>query len=203
MEKLDWQTKSKIQFWIWIVNPNIINQIVLQSGLNNPAIPCVHEYVDYSINLCSQAISEETVLSGNQHSAEGSIASSCTVTSRCMTPSSPALTEKSTFSDIEMKTASSTSVPVLSPLPVAKSVSTRPKNNRKNKSGKNQGCNTTATSVNNNNGVSAVASSSCSGTGGCKPTQNLKTVEEAGSSPKLRNPGKCVAVNFLIVYILM
>lgn len=155
------------------------------------------------INLCSQAISEETVPGGSQHCAESSAASSCTVTPRCMTPSSPALTEKSTFSDVEMKIASSTSVPALSPLPVAKSVSTRQKNNRKNKSGKTQGCNITATSVNNNNGVSAVASSSCSGTGGCKPIQNLKTVEEAGSSLKLRNPGECVAVNFLIVYLLM
>ena len=38
MKILDWQSKSKIRFWLWIVNHNPIHQIGLQSGLSNPSI---------------------------------------------------------------------------------------------------------------------------------------------------------------------
>jgi hypothetical protein len=38
MTKLDRQSKSKIQFWFWIVNHNPIHQIGLQSRLSNPTI---------------------------------------------------------------------------------------------------------------------------------------------------------------------
>jgi len=38
MQKLDLQSKSKIQFWLWIVNHNTIQQTGFQSGLNTPAI---------------------------------------------------------------------------------------------------------------------------------------------------------------------
>jgi len=35
MTKVDWQSKSKVQFWLWVVNHNPIHQIGLQSGLSN------------------------------------------------------------------------------------------------------------------------------------------------------------------------
>ncbi len=44
MTKLDWQSKSKIKFRLWIVNHNPICQIGLQSGLSDPAIPCLPAY---------------------------------------------------------------------------------------------------------------------------------------------------------------
>ncbi len=34
---LDWESKSKIWFWLWIVDHNPIHQIGKQSGLSNPA----------------------------------------------------------------------------------------------------------------------------------------------------------------------
>jgi len=47
MTKLDWKSKSKILFWLWIVNHNPIHQIGLQSRLSNPAIPCLYKYTHY------------------------------------------------------------------------------------------------------------------------------------------------------------
>jgi len=63
MTKLDRQSKSKIQFWFWIVNHNPIHQIGLQSGLSNPSIQSSNNLATCNDEKCTTMFKISTLFS--------------------------------------------------------------------------------------------------------------------------------------------